>query len=211
MKVQPTSTSLVNSNPTGSDGKAQGDDHLRLIKAVLQNSFPNLTGPMTMTQAQLNVLANPGILNVPGMVSLWWGTEATIPTGWKSCNGVGTISTGANVPDLRDRFVVGAGTTYALGATGGSLTHTHTVTTTVDNHVLTLAEIPAHTHASNAGTGGVNTLAGGGVPAPIAGSATGSAGGGGGHNHTASSTINTGANLPPYLSMFTSLKTKVAL
>lgn len=35
---------LVSSNPTGSDRKLQGDDHLRLIKSVLQNSFAGLTG-----------------------------------------------------------------------------------------------------------------------------------------------------------------------
>jgi hypothetical protein len=42
-------------NPVGAvDPKAQGDDHLRLIKSTLQASFPNITGAMTATQAQLN-------------------------------------------------------------------------------------------------------------------------------------------------------------
>lgn len=34
--------SLNVSNPLGSDTKAQGDDHLRLIKSVLKASFPNI-------------------------------------------------------------------------------------------------------------------------------------------------------------------------
>jgi len=44
-------------NPTATDPKSQGDDHLRLLKAVLQANFPNLTGAVTPTQAQLNYLA----------------------------------------------------------------------------------------------------------------------------------------------------------
>jgi len=35
---------LVSSNPTGADPKSRGDDHLRLIKSVLQNCFAGLTG-----------------------------------------------------------------------------------------------------------------------------------------------------------------------
>lgn len=46
---------LVSTNPVGaSDNVSQGDDHLRLIKKVLLQTFPNLTGAMTRTQAQLN-------------------------------------------------------------------------------------------------------------------------------------------------------------
>lgn len=42
-------------NPVGAvDPKAQGDDHLRLIKSTLQATFPNITGAVTATQAQLN-------------------------------------------------------------------------------------------------------------------------------------------------------------
>ena len=34
---------LVITNPTGSDSISQGDDHIRLIKKVLKNTFPNAT------------------------------------------------------------------------------------------------------------------------------------------------------------------------
>lgn len=47
---------LVNTNPTGSDQKAQGDDHIRLIKAVLQSTFPNINGAVNATPAELNYL-----------------------------------------------------------------------------------------------------------------------------------------------------------
>jgi hypothetical protein len=46
--------SLVITNPASTDGLAQADDHIRLIKSTLKNTFPNLTGVVTVTQADLN-------------------------------------------------------------------------------------------------------------------------------------------------------------
>jgi len=68
-----------------------------------------------------------------GGIILWAGAEAAIPSGWILCNGSG------GSPDLRDRFVVGAGTTYAVNATGGSanavaVNHTHTGSVTDPGH-----------------------------------------------------------------------------
>lgn len=55
---------------------------------------------------------------------------------WHICDGTdGTI-------DLRDKFVLAAGTSHAAGTTGGE-----------ETHVLTATEIPAHTHPSVAGGG----------------------------------------------------------
>ena len=73
-----------------------------------------------------------GAAFVTGMIMLWSGSIATIPAGFALCNG----SNGT--PDLRDRFVVGAGSTYAVNATGGSAnatlpTHTHTATSSVSD------------------------------------------------------------------------------
>ena len=127
-------TSLNASNPTSTDTVSQADDHLRLIKSVLKNTFPNLDQPVTATPAQIN---NP----IPsGLISLWSGSVATIPSGWALCNG----SNGT--PDLRNRFVVGAGDTYSVGGTGGSTTQS-----------LTTGNIPAHTHTVS----GVSGAAGG--------------------------------------------------
>lgn len=33
---------LNTANPTGSDLRSEGDNHIRLLKAVLQNTFPDL-------------------------------------------------------------------------------------------------------------------------------------------------------------------------
>ena len=48
--------SLVTSNPTATDALAQADDHLRLIKSVLVNTFPNLAGAVTVTEGELNII-----------------------------------------------------------------------------------------------------------------------------------------------------------
>lgn len=66
-----------------------------------------------------------------GAIVMWSGTIGSIPTGWGLCDGTDTR------PDLRDRFVIGYGTTYTtLGATGGTTTHS-----------LQAASLPTHSHA----------------------------------------------------------------
>lgn len=292
-------------DPVHTDGLNVADSHLRLIKTVLQNTFPNLNAAVTTTPAQLNVLAGAtvgslfavqGVLDVPqvsatvgaevvltppndsggdvilwnaaaagasgalaiiandsgnanpatlltattagavaallsldaptikqaghpllptGMIMLWSGSTATIPTGWLICDG----SNGT--PDLRDRFVVGAGSTYSPSGTGGALTlgatsssngaHTHSGTTgsgggqsmtgsadaqgnhshgaSTASHQLTTAEMPNHTHGfstQSSGGGAAN-----GLPDSNAGSAgpdgvTQATGSDSGHSHAIS-------------------------
>lgn len=43
-------------NPVATDGLAQADDHLRLIKSTIKATFPSITGAVNTTQAELNVL-----------------------------------------------------------------------------------------------------------------------------------------------------------
>lgn len=59
---------LVQSNPEGTDPKSRGDDHLRLLKHVLQTQFPNFNTaePMTKTIAQLNSALVPGSFGIGG-------------------------------------------------------------------------------------------------------------------------------------------------
>ncbi len=49
--------SLDINNPTGTDPKSAGDDHLRLLKSTIKATFPNLTGAVTPTQTELNYVA----------------------------------------------------------------------------------------------------------------------------------------------------------
>lgn len=48
--------SLNSSNPTATDGVSEGDDHLRGIKNVLKTTFPNVSGAVTSTHTELNLL-----------------------------------------------------------------------------------------------------------------------------------------------------------
>lgn len=48
---------LVTTNPLGTDPKSAGDDHLRLLKTTIKNTFPNITGAVTPTQTELNYVA----------------------------------------------------------------------------------------------------------------------------------------------------------
>lgn len=192
---------LVPANPAGSDDRSQGDDHLRLVKQVLQNTFPNVTGPVTPTQSQINSLADPGKIIFPGMIVMWSGTTGTVPSGWKLCNGSGTISNGNPVPDLRGRFIVGSATDsggdYNIGNTGGN--KDLVVSGSTQGHTLTVDQIPPHTHSTGqafanfGNTGGFSGATG-------LTSITGSTGGGQPHSHTISITTTNG-NLPPYYAL----------
>jgi hypothetical protein len=140
---------------------------------------------------------------VSGMIMLWSGSEASIPSGWVLCDGT------SSTPNLQDRFVVGAGNTYAVDATGGSadavvVSHTHTATVTD----------PGHFHAYTSPT------------SPATGSGTSGVGGGSAQNFPSTNGANTtskttgisvtanatgvsgtNANLPPYYALCYIMKT----
>lgn len=144
-----------------------------------------------------------GAAYVPsGGIIMWSGSIASIPAGWYLCDGLNST------PDLRDRFVVGAGTTYAVAATGGSpnaivVAHDHMfsgTTAAVGNHqhnVFATAGAPVKFNLFDDGrlTGDSGTIDMG---------LTASAGG---HDHTYSGTTAsngssaTNANLPPYYAL----------
>ncbi len=90
-----------------------------LNTATLNATTLNAT---TLTAGTFNLLPK-------GIISLWSGPANAIPAGWVYCDG------NNGTPDLRGRFVVGAGPDYGVGQTGGNSTIT-----------LTAAQMPAHTH-----------------------------------------------------------------
>ena len=172
---------LVPSNPNGSDPKGQGDDHLRTIKGALKNTFPNVNGPVNATPDQLNKLTDPTLFFIRGMVIMWYGNLNAIPSGWRLCDGLD------GTPDLRNRFVVGAGADYVVGQTGGNALHSHNIN--VGFHTLTVAELPPHSHTIPETIGEEDVRGGqkqygatptGGVVT------TSSSGGNQGHNHPGS-------------------------
>ena len=66
---------LVPTNPASTDGLAQADDHIRLLKSALKNTLPNLSGAVSATQAELNVLA--GITSSTSDLNVLDGITAT--------------------------------------------------------------------------------------------------------------------------------------
>ena len=47
---------LVATNPTGTDARSQGDDHIRLVKSAIRTTFPNIAGAVTATHTELNLI-----------------------------------------------------------------------------------------------------------------------------------------------------------
>lgn len=156
-----------------------------------------------------------------GIISLWYGSIASVPSGWYLCDG----SNGT--PDLRDRFIVGAGSTYSVAATGGSatLTPAGTISGTVGGTSLTEAQMPKHYHlmlgpnnvSSPQGSGSGVGVYGGGTPddgtqaygtystggSAASGTQTTGTSSGDSHTHSFSGTF-TGTsetNLPPYYAL----------
>ncbi len=197
---------LVTTNPTGGDPKGQGDDHLRLLKRVLQTQFPNLDAAVTTTPAQLNQLTRPDALVPVGIIVMWSGSLSSLPTGWKLCNGVGTISNGSPVPDMRDRFPLGSGLSYSQNGTGGAATHSHTMSVVVNGTVLTAAHLPPHTHSyalgsnDTTGTGWTQASPGNtnGSNSPAYTLETGAVGSGVAHSHSATYSMGNASSLPPF-------------
>lgn len=156
MPLEPAThiSDLVITNPTGGDPKSQGDDHLRLIKSVLQNTFPSLVGAAAWLTGTPPVSFVTGDVKqaVVGSQSSEWipmrggtigntGSGATFESatyeaifnilkafapnaGTEDFASLNTVV----VPDMRDRFGVGDSGSVSIGDTGGSAdlqSHTH--------------------------------------------------------------------------------------
>jgi len=64
------------------------------------------------------------------MIILWHGAIVNIPSGFVLCDGT------HGTPDLRDKFLVGAGNGYAVGANGGNVNHNHDFTGDGHTHLI---------------------------------------------------------------------------
>ena len=94
--------------------------------------IPNLAASKITSGTIADARLSSSSLFVTGMIMLWSGAANAIPSGWVLCNG----SNGT--PNLQDKFVVGAGSGYSVGNTGGAASVT-----------LTTAQLPSHSHTTN--------------------------------------------------------------
>lgn len=163
----------------GSSGSMQGGEFtgaLRGAPAQTANQIlvPVGTGPATqagspiLTTANVNSNLPAGYGLVPaGTIMLWYGSSGSVPAGYSLCDG-GTHNSYVT-PNLQNQFVVGAGSGFAQGSSGGS---SSTITGSTDpltaggaytilGHSLTVAELPVHGHTM--WTGGFAGATGSGI------------------------------------------------
>lgn len=222
--VKATNFTAKDSLPSGNSGKiikgAELDTEYTAIASAISSkadlNSPALTGTPTAPTASAGTnttqLATTAFVQTAlagafttGMIMMWSGTIATIPTGWVLCNGSNST------PDLRNKFIIGAhsdtaGVAYTTitgsnTLTGGTkdaivVSHTHTATSTDSGH----------THTQNGFGGsspGLTTSA-----TPISGSSTT----GTGFANITTTIASTGSsgtdqNLPPYYALAFIMKT----
>jgi hypothetical protein len=225
--VKATNFTAKDSLPSGNAGKivkgAEIDTELTAVASAISSkadlNSPALTGTPTAPTATASTnttqLATTAFVQsavsaaLTGVIVMWSGSIANIPTGWVLCNG----SNGT--PDLRNRFIIGAhsdnsgvANTTVTGSstlTGGTkdaivVSHTHTASTnTTGTHT--------HTESAIGNFDGSQTLANGTIP--IGGNRQTSSAGDHSHTVTVDSTGSSGtnANLPPYYALAFIMKT----
>jgi hypothetical protein len=193
------SGTIANANPIilGTDGRAANEIWLTYgynYKFILQDAnnatiatYDDIYGILGTIPAVASVLPT-------GMILLWSGSIGSIPAGFLLCDG------NNSTPDLRNRFVIGAGSTYSVNQTGGSadaivVSHTHTATVTD----------PGHTHTVVVGNQGTQngSISGGGSQPAVGGATLTTASNTTGITvaNATSGTSGTGANLPPYYAL----------
>lgn len=132
---------------------------------------PTVGGSPILTESSFD----PQSVFTAGMIVMFYGDVNDIPDGWALCDG------NNGRPDLRNRFIVGVGSDYVLGDTGGDDLLTGLVTASGGAHshgggtaetVLDETQIPVHNHrlycwtsggqgnAENFGSGGAKGIAG---------------------------------------------------
>ena len=214
--IKATNFAAKDGLPTGNAGKIIKGTEIDVEYTAIATAISSKadTNSPTFTGTPLAPTANAGTNNtqlattafvaaaasafIPsGVIVMWSGSVATIPAGWVICDG--TNST----PNLRDRFVVGAGSSYAVAATGGSkdavvVSHSHSASSSA---------IGDHAHSAGYTNGSFGD-AGSGVPLANfgpSGSTMFATTGSGAHNHSISiasaGVSGTNANLPPYYAL----------
>ena len=188
-----TIATLDSSWPLSGDYISEGDNHVRLLKAVLKAQFPGVGGlgfaiPITAQEVEINhlagvtsniqaqidsLLAVSGIEIPAGTIMLFY--QAAAPVGWTQI---------ADDGDSLLRMVTGVG--GGSGGTDSPILFTYDHIHGTADHTLTIAEMPSHRHSINSRSnndGGNNYVEDAGANETVRSMNTGYQGGGGSHNH----------------------------
>lgn len=202
---------IANTNPIilGTSGRPPSEIWLQdgyFYKFILTDSSDVTIQTYDNLYGIIGTAPTPATPTPAGVIVLWSGSIGSIPAGWVLCNG------NNGTPDLRDRFVVGAGSTYSVDATGGSadaivVSHTHTATSVVTD--------PGHTHtldsprqpAGGVIGGSTNTPAAAPSGGPIPTTDSNTTGITVATTNASAGTSGTNANLPPYYALCYIMKT----
>jgi len=152
----------ANANPIvlGTDGRPSSEIWLTYgynYKFILKDANDNTIQTYDNLYGIIGTQPATGATIPAGLIAMWSGSIGSIPSGWYLCDG----SNGT--PNLTDRFIIGAGSTYAVNGTGG----VSSVTLTTNNmpshtHTATVTD-PGHTHTGTGFGGTSTTPIGGGV------------------------------------------------
>ena len=128
--------------------KRSGDTFtvVRAQEGTTTRAFPS-GSPVELRLTAQSILDAIDVKIPRGIITMWSGAVDAVPSGWHLCDG----SNGT--PNLIDRFIVSAGQSYGVGATGGSVTQTPSVWTNaagtgvqVAGTALTIDQMPSHNH-----------------------------------------------------------------
>jgi hypothetical protein len=189
---------IPNSNPIVLDASGRTPNEIWLFtgysyKFVLKNADDVLIQTLDNIYPILQNAPTTSPAIPTGGIIIWSGSTGSVPGGWYLCDGTN------GTPDLRDRFIVGAGNTYAVNATGGSadavvVSHTHTASSVVTD--------PGHKHTTLSTT---NASPGSSVPTmsgvSTADTSTATTGITVATTNASAGVSGTNANLPPYYAL----------
>jgi len=139
---------IVNAAANQIQELASGDSLTGITTVTATTFIGNVIGNVTGTATSFS---GNGTIPVGGII-MWSGTIANIPTGWALCNGSNST------PDLRNKFVVSAGSdtgNYAWDSTTGAVTGNYAPGNTGGEtaHQLTIAELASHSHIHRTASG----------------------------------------------------------
>ena len=188
---------IANPNPIVLNASGQIPNEIWLqtgysYKFVIQTSANVTIQTLDNVYPILQSATGSGATIPSGLIAIWSGSTGSIPSGWLICDGT------SGTPDLRSSFIIGAGSTYSVGQTGGSadaivVSHTHTVTDPGHKHNIASTGSGAIANDSPVGATGASTTTTDSATTGITLQTAGTSG--------------TGANLPPYYALAFIMKT----